>query len=50
MIYVRQDTGEVLTKERRESVMMLTKVLYRLSIIDEEQALNIATQFHILVV
>jgi len=49
-LYFRADTGEVMTKEKRNSVMMLTKILYRLDIITEEQALDIATKFHILFV
>lgn len=46
-MYVRCDTGDVVTHEVRHSVMMLTKILFRFDIIDEEQALNIATKFQI---
>ena len=49
-LFVRSDNGHIITKERRYSVMMLTKILYRLNIIEEEQALNIATKFQILFV
>jgi hypothetical protein len=49
-LYVRVDNGDVVTKERRHAVMMLTKILFRLDIIDEEQALKIATKFQILFV
>ena len=49
-MFVREDTGEVVTQEVNHSVMMLTKVLFRLDIIDEEQALNIVTVFKILFV
>jgi hypothetical protein len=43
-------SGSIVTKEYRHSVMMLTKILFRLDIINEEQALNIATKFQILFV
>jgi len=49
-LYVHEDTGEVITPEHHHSVMMLIKLLYRLNIIDEEQALKIATKFRILFV
>lgn len=49
-MYVRDDTGEVITDEARHSVMMLTKILFRFDIITEEQALQIATKFRILFV
>jgi hypothetical protein len=49
-MFVRTDTGEVVTPEVRHSVMMLTKLLFRFDIICEEQALNIATKFKILFV
>lgn len=49
-VFVRSDSGQVVTKEYRHSVFMLTKILYMLDIIEEEQALNIATKFHVLFV
>jgi hypothetical protein len=42
--------GTVLSEKERNSVMYLVKVLFRLNVIDEEQALQIATQYHILFV
>ena len=49
-MFVREDTGQVVTEDVRNSVMKLTKILFRLNVIDDEQALNIATQFRILFV
>jgi hypothetical protein len=49
-LYLNVSNGDVVTKECRESVMMLTKVLYALHIIDEEQAFQLATKFRILFV
>jgi hypothetical protein len=48
-MYVRED-GTVVTDEERYATMMLIKILYRLQLIEEEQAMKIATQFHILYV
>ena len=47
---IREDTGEVISDEANHSVMMLTKLLFRFEIINEEQALNMATKFRILFV
>lgn len=49
-MFVREDNGVVVSNEVRHSVMMLTKLLFRFDIINEEQALNIATKFRILFV
>ena len=49
-MYVRDDTGEVVTDEVRHSVTMLTKILFLLDVITDEQALQIATKFRILFV
>ena len=49
-LYLNEDTGEIVTPEVHHSVMMLIKVLYRLDIINEEQALTIAAKFNILFV
>jgi hypothetical protein len=37
-----------MTKEHRDSVMYLIKILFLLDVIDEEQAVKIALQFDIL--
>jgi len=49
-LYIIESSGEVVTKECCNSVVMLTKVLYRLNIIDGEQALKIVAKFRILFV
>ena len=49
-MFIREDTGQIITEDVRNSVMKLTKILFRLNVIDDEQALNIATQFRILFV
>lgn len=49
-MFVRTDTGEVVTPELRHSVMMFSKVLFKLNIIDEVQVLNMAAKFRILFV
>ena len=49
-LYVNEDTGEVVTPEVHHSIMMLIKVLYRFEVIDDEQAVKIATKFRILFV
>ena len=49
-LYMRSDTGRVVTEKERQAVFGLVKLLFRLEIIDEEQALKIATQFQILFV
>jgi hypothetical protein len=49
-LFVRTDTSLLVTKEHRHSVMMLTKILYRLGVIQEEQAMSIVTKFQILFV
>jgi hypothetical protein len=49
-LYLRSDTGEVITKEQRDAVMAFIRTLFRLEIIAEEQALKIANKYHILFV
>jgi len=49
-LYINDETGEVVTPECHHSVMMLIKILFRLHVIDEEQALKIASKFKILFV
>jgi len=49
-LYLNDYNGDVVTPEVHHSIMMLIKVLYRLNIIDEEQALQIASKFRILFV
>lgn len=49
-LYLNEDTGEVVTPEVHHSIMMLIKILFRLNIIDDEQAVKIATKFRILFV
>ena len=39
--------GEVLSEDKRNSVMYLIKILFRLDIVDEEQALKIANQYRV---
>lgn len=46
-LFLRTDRTAVVTAEYRQSVMMLTKILFRLRVVNEEQALNIATKFQI---
>jgi len=48
-MYFKAD-GAVVTDEVRYATLMLIKILYRLKVIEEEHALKIATQFHILFV
>jgi hypothetical protein len=48
--YVKVGSEEILSQEECDSVMYLIKVLFRLEIIDEEQVLKIATQYHVLFV
>jgi len=47
-VYVRRETGQVMTGEHRNSVMHLIKLLFLLDVINEEQAVKIALQFDIL--
>lgn len=49
-LYVRSDTGEVVSEEQRAAVMALVKILFRLDIINDIQAVKIASRFHILFV
>ena len=46
-LYARTDTGEVITKEKRDATLNLIKLLYRLEIIDVEQALQVAVLFNV---
>jgi len=49
-MYIRETTGKVVSMEERLAVLEFTKMLFRLEIINDAQALNIATQFRILFV
>jgi hypothetical protein len=49
-LYIKVNDGKIVMSRHRHSVMMLTKILFRLEVIDEEQALKIATKFRILFV
>ncbi len=49
-LYVNADTGEVVSSEYRNSIIALIKLLFRLNVINNEQALKIATKFRILFV
>ena len=49
-LYVRSDTGAVITYAHYRSVINLIKILYFLNVITQRQVLDIATKFQSLFV
>ena len=49
-LYIDDSTGETVTPEMHYSIMMLIKVLFKLKIINTEQAMTMASRFRILFV
>ncbi len=49
-LFINDETGDIVTPEVHNSVMMLIKVLFKLDIIGVEQAVKIASKFRILFV
>jgi hypothetical protein len=45
-LYVRYDTGEVLTTEDRYYLLCLLKALYRLSVVDNNSILKISSNIY----
>lgn len=44
-MYIKETTSEVVSIETRLAIIELVKILYKLDVINDTQALNIATQF-----
>jgi hypothetical protein len=49
-LFVRSDTGQIVTQEYRDSVIKLLKLLYRLDIVSEKQVLDVFATFQSLFV
>jgi hypothetical protein len=46
-LYTNTVTGKVITSEEHYSTMMLIKILFKLNIINVEQAMELASKFEI---
>lgn len=44
-VYVRKDTGQVVATEERHSILKLTRILYRLNIVNTDNVMSIALSF-----
>jgi hypothetical protein len=46
-MFMRTDTGALVTEEERYAVLHLLRFLYRLKIIDDNQTMDIVTKYQI---
>ena len=49
-LYINANTGAIVTKNQRRAAVMLVKLLYRLEVTNEHQALKLIAKFRILFV